>query len=262
MHFQPVEQMIDEAYTARPQDESQADTAATNDALDDVFGSGPSSPTEFRHDDESATSHPSDIRRLQTEHTTAGYREGITVSKESSLQAGFDEGFSLGASVGMRAGQTLGLLEGINEAVRGLNEADSSKIAELLKQAREELSTQGLFTPEYWSEDGNWKYEVTPAMGAEDVVFSDVADAHPLVRKWTKIVDEQVAMWKIDRSILDDETGIETKRFCQHLKHGIPCEVSQAQHVDNTRPPVGSKHRNALPRLIMLRSQGIEGPIA
>jgi hypothetical protein len=211
MHFQPVEQMIDEAYTARPQD-AQADTAPANDALDDIFGSGPSSHTEHRHDDESATAHPSDIRRLQTEHTTAGYREGITVSKESSLQAGFDEGFSLGASVGMRAGQILGLLEGINEAVRGLNDADSSKLAELTKQAHEELSTQGLFTPEYWSEDGNWKYEVTLAAGAEDVVFSDVADAHPLVRKWTKIVDEQVALWKIDRSILDDETGVRLER--------------------------------------------------
>ncbi|KAF5988046.1 abc1 containing protein [Fusarium bulbicola] len=212
MHFQPVEQMIDEAYTSRPQDEPQADPASTNDALDDVFGSEPPSPTDFRQDDESAQSHPSDIRRLQTEHTTAGYREGIAVSKESSIQAGFDEGFSLGASVGMRAGQILGLLEGINEAVRGLNEADSSKIAELLKQAREELSTQGLFTPEYWSEDGNWKYEVTTATGSEDVVFSDVADAHPLVRKWTKIADEQVAAWKIDRNILDDETGVRLER--------------------------------------------------
>ncbi|KAF4449193.1 abc1 containing protein [Fusarium austroafricanum] len=214
MHFQPVEQMIDEAYAARPRDEPRVDTTttATNDALDDVFGSGPSSPTEQRHDDESGTSHPSDIRRLQTEHTTAGYREGITVSKETSLQAGFDEGFSLGASIGVRAGQILGLLEGIAEAVRGLNDADSSKVVELTKQARDELSIQGLFTPEYWAEDGNWKYEVKPAAGAEDVVFSDVADAHPLVKKWTKIMEEQVAIWKIDRSILDDETGVRLER--------------------------------------------------
>ncbi|KAF4335702.1 abc1 containing protein [Fusarium beomiforme] len=212
MHFQPVEQMIDEAYTAHPQDEVQNDTAATNDALDDVFGSEPTSPTPHQNDDQAGSTHPSDIRRLQTEHTTAGYREGITVSKESSLQAGFDEGFSLGASFGMRAGQTLGLLEGINEAVRGLNNAGSSKIAELVKQANEELSTQALFTPEYWSEDGNWKYEVAPTAGGEDVVFSDVAAAHPLLKKWTKIVDEQVAIWKIDRRILDDETGVRLER--------------------------------------------------
>ncbi|RGP68509.1 ABC1 containing [Fusarium longipes] len=208
MHFQPIEQMTDEPYTARPQDGSQIDHQETNDALDDVFGSGPSSPTERGHNDESGVTHPSDIRRLQTEHTTAGYREGITVSKESSLQAGFDEGFSLGASVGLKAGQLLGLLEGIAEAVQSLKDAESSHIVELAKQAREELSTQGIFKPEYWAEDGNWKYEVKPAAGAEEVVFADVADAHPLVKKWTGIAEEQVKLWKIDRSLLDDETGV------------------------------------------------------
>ncbi|KAG8671688.1 Essential protein Yae1, N terminal [Fusarium poae] len=208
MHFQPVEQMADEPYTARPQDESQIDHPETNDALDDVFGSGPSSPTEHRHSDESSTAHPSDIRRLQTEHTTAGYREGITVSKESSIQAGFDEGFSLGASVGLRAGQLLGLLEGIAEAVHSLKDADSSRVVELTKQAHEELSTQGIFKPEYWAEDGNWKYEVEPTAGAEEVVFADVADAHPLVKKWTEVIEEQIKLWKINQSILDDETGV------------------------------------------------------
>ncbi|KAF5664858.1 abc1 containing protein [Fusarium heterosporum] len=205
MHFQPVEEMVDEAYSAGPR-EPQADSGATNDVLDDVFGSEPSSPTEHR--DESGATHPSDIRRLQTEHTTAGYREGVTISKESSIQAGFDEGFSLGASVGLRAGQLLGMLEGIAEAVRSREDADSSQVAKLLKQAHEELSTQGMFTAEYWAEDGNWTYEVKPAAGAEEVVFADVADAHPLVKKWTAIVEEQVALWKIDRTLLDDETGL------------------------------------------------------
>ncbi|RGP63427.1 ABC1 containing [Fusarium sporotrichioides] len=208
MHFQPVEQMIDEPYTARPQDEPEINHLETNDVLDDVFGSGPSSPTEHRHNDDSGAAHPSDIRRLQTEHTTAGYREGITVSKESSIQAGFDEGFSLGASVGLRAGQLLGLLEGIAEAVHGLKDADSSQVVELTKQAREELSTQGIFKPEYWAEDGNWKYEVKPAADAEEVVFADVADAHPLVKKWTEVIEEQVKLWKINRGVLDDETGV------------------------------------------------------
>ncbi|KAJ4259770.1 Essential protein Yae1, N terminal [Fusarium torreyae] len=212
MHFQPVEQMIDEAYAARPQDEHEVEPPSTNDALDDVFGSGPSSPTaEHGHRDEndaSGAAHPSDIRRLQTEHTTAGYREGITVSKESSLQAGFDEGFSLGASIGLRAGQLLGLLEGIAEAVRGRDDANSSKVLKLTTKAREELSTENIFKPDYWAEDGNWKYEVKPAAGTEEVLFADVADAHPLVKKWSSVVEEQVELWKIDRNVLDDETGL------------------------------------------------------
>ncbi|KAM5346936.1 hypothetical protein ACJ41O_009941 [Fusarium nematophilum] len=215
MHFQTVEQMVDDAYIGRPQDGLQPDPPAINDALDDVFGSGPPSPSAEHHEHHEAagpgTTHPSDMHRLQTEHTTAGYREGITAAKESSLQAGFDEGFSLGASVGLKAGQLLGLLEGIAEAVRGREdaEADSAKAAELLlRQAREDLSAASIFKADYWAEDGNWKFQVDPAEGAEEeVVFADVAAAHPLIKKWTGVAEEQVKLWKIDRGILDDETG-------------------------------------------------------
>ncbi|KAJ3521348.1 hypothetical protein NM208_g13331 [Fusarium decemcellulare] len=210
MHFQPVEHMVDDAYIGRPQEGLQVDPLSTNDALDDVFGSGPSSPVAEEHHHETAASsaaHPSDIHRLQTEHTTAGYREGVTVSKESSLQAGFDEGFSLGASVGLKAGQLLGVLEGIAEAVRGREDTESVKAIELSRQAQEELSTASIFKADYWAEDSNWKYEVKPAEGADEVVFADVADAHPLIKKWAAVVEEQVALWKIDRAILDDEKG-------------------------------------------------------
>ncbi|KAM0417272.1 hypothetical protein ACHAPT_012713 [Fusarium lateritium] len=198
MHYQPVAEMVDDAYIGRSQDDAQVEPQAANDALDDVFGSGPSSPTAEHHHDES-TSHPSDIHRLQTEHTTAGYREGITVSKETSLQEGFDEGFSLGATVGLKAGQLLGILEGIAEA------AHTPETTSLLSQAREDLSVKGIFKADYWAEDGNWKFEVKAE--GDEAVFADVADAHPLIRKWTAVVDEQVALWRIDRGILDDETG-------------------------------------------------------
>lgn len=200
MHFQPVENMADDEHITRAEGGYQADAATSNDALDDVLGSGPSSPLEYY---EAPGAHPSDIRRLQSEHATAGYREGLTVSKESSIQAGFDEGFSLGASIGLKAGQLLGALEGIAGAVRVL-ESDAAKHAlELEREAQRELSTAEIFSPAYWNEDGNWKFDV----GREDVVFADVADAHPLVRKWAAVVDEQVALWGIDRSVLDDETG-------------------------------------------------------
>ncbi|KAF4973126.1 hypothetical protein FZEAL_9414 [Fusarium zealandicum] len=211
MHFQPVEHVVDDAYIGRPQDDSQVEAPRNNDALDDVFGSGPSSPAAQEHyGDEAAahgTSHPSDIRRLQTEHTTAGYREGVTSSKESNLQAGFDEGFSLGAAVGSKAGQLLGVMEGIAEAAGGRQDPGSTKAAELVLQAREDLSTASIFKADYWAEDGNWKYPVQPAEGADEVVFADVAEAHPLIQKWAGVVDEQVRLWKIDRAVLEDETG-------------------------------------------------------
>lgn len=211
MHFQPIEHMADETYIAQGQGayqvEVEMDAQAANDALDDVFGSGPSSPTAEHHDAPSGSVHPSDMRRLETEHSTAGYREGVSVAKESSMQAGFDEGFSLGASVGLRAGQLLGMLEGIADSMRGRDDPDAVRVGELLSEAREELSIGTIFKPDYWAEDGNWKYEVQPAQGEDEVVFIDVAEAHPLIRKWTAIADEQLSLWKIDRTILDDETG-------------------------------------------------------
>ncbi|KAI5464207.1 hypothetical protein BGZ63DRAFT_421273 [Mariannaea sp. PMI_226] len=210
MHFQPIEHTSDEAYIAQTHNSFQVEmeTQNSNDALDDVFGFDSTSPTtEHHHEVALDNSHPSDMHRLQAEHSTAGYREGVTAAKESSLQAGFDEGFSLGASIGLKAGQLLGVIEGIGEAVRDLEDKDSKHVKELLKDAREELSIASIFKPDYWAEDGNWKYTVQSAEGEDEVVFSDVAEAHPLVRKWMTIVDEQVELWKIDRSILDDETS-------------------------------------------------------
>ncbi|KAG5999876.1 hypothetical protein E4U21_006167, partial [Claviceps maximensis] len=89
-----------------PHPQSSLGQLPPSNQLDDVFGSAPASPDQTDVRDHS---HPSDIPRLQTEHATAGYREGITAAKESSIQPGFDEGFSLGAALGSHAGRLLGL---------------------------------------------------------------------------------------------------------------------------------------------------------
>lgn len=208
MHFQPIEPSEEDAYLSHADgggaDLREVEPATTLDPFDDVFGSAPASPIE--HQDAQNAAHPSDMRRLQTEHTTAGYREGISAAKDSSIQSGFDEGFSLGATIGLRAGQLLGTLEGIFDAVKGQTSEAALAAEKLLTEAREELSTSGIFSPEYWAPDGNWTFEVKAAEG-EDVLFPDVANAHPLIRKWSDIVDEHVSLWKINQSILDDEAG-------------------------------------------------------
>src|SRR6187431_1331366 len=89
-----------------------------SDLLDDVWGDELASEDHERVlTPYGAHAHPSDMHRLQREHSTAGYREGITVAKAQSIQEGFDEGFGLGATVGARAGQLLGLLEGVANAL-------------------------------------------------------------------------------------------------------------------------------------------------
>ncbi|KAJ6444081.1 ABC1 domain-containing protein [Purpureocillium lavendulum] len=207
MHFQPIEPSDEDAYL--PQGGAGGLTAAapsraTNDELlDDVFGSEPPSPAGERWEPRS-TAHPSDMHRLETEHTTAGYREGITASKESSMQAGFDEGFSLGAAIGQQVGHLLGLLEGVFDAVKGESGEAAKTMESQLATAREELARSRIFSSDYWAPDGNWTYEVQVAEGA-DILFSDVAKAHPLVRKWTEVVDEYTTQWGIDKTVLHEE---------------------------------------------------------
>ncbi|KAF3002256.1 Essential protein Yae1, N terminal [Neopestalotiopsis sp. 37M] len=182
------------------------------DFLDDVFGSDAGSAVfdGSEHGAEARESHPSDIRRLQAEHTTTGYRDGITAAKAISIQAGFDEGFGLGANIGLKAGQVLGFLEGITSALRAADRGDDDGGAEdvyreslrLLEEARKELSTESIYDEQYWLPDGTWRFELPSATAEGDIVFEDIASAHPLVRKWNDVVEEQLSKWSVDVQIL------------------------------------------------------------
>lgn len=160
--------------------------------LDDVFGDAAPS-AHFAAE----PSLPSDMPRLEREHVTAGYRDGVTAAKGNSVQDGFDEGFSLGAEIGKRVGEILGLLEGIHEAA-----AAAGGDEELVKRAREELAADKVFGKEFWFEDGTWRFEVA----GEGIVFADVAGAHPLVRKWEGIVEGEVKRWRLDLDVLGEST--------------------------------------------------------
>lgn len=200
---------------------AQDATAATLprvDPLDDVFGSDGSEDSPVFDDDggePAAQHHPSDMHRLQQEHTTAGYRDGVTVAKAGSVQAGFDEGFGLGATIGLKVGRLLGLLEGIASALAsdrssgsGSGSAPETAVAAaLLADARAELGVRSVFSEAYWNADGTWKYDVAPiSFGGgegeeETVLFSHVADAHPLVKKWTAVVDDQMRAWGLQEQL-------------------------------------------------------------
>lgn len=199
---------------------AQDATAATLprvDPLDDVFGSdggGDDDSPAFGEDGDELNAsqhHPSDMHRLQQEHTTAGYRDGVTVAKAGSVQAGFDEGFGLGATIGLKVGRLLGLLEGIASALasdRASASASAPEAAALLADARAELGVRSVFSQVYWNADGTWKYDVAPASSGdgageegETVLFSHVAEAHPLVKKWTAIVQAQMETWGLQEQL-------------------------------------------------------------
>ncbi|KAF6222822.1 hypothetical protein HO133_000873 [Letharia lupina] len=152
-----------------------------NNNLSDIFSdSSPTSPT---------TADPSDIPRLRSTHSTAGYRAGISASKQRSLQPGFDEGYSLGAVFGLRVGYILGALEGLC-AAHSQESVDRKGLGQLVKEAREHLAIEKIFGREWWGEDGIWRYQVQGK--GEEVTFRDVVDAHPLVRSWVERVDQEM----------------------------------------------------------------------
>ncbi|TEA20169.1 Uncharacterized protein C8034_v009186 [Colletotrichum sidae] len=187
--------------------EPRHDTGAEQqDTFDDVWGSAPASPTAAVSIlDAPSGAHPGDMPRLQAEHTTAGYREGVTAAKATSIQAGFDEGFGLGAEIGSLAGQALGLLEGVANALDGQDEGVSKQAKQTLEAARAELKTDSIFGPSFWNTDGTWKFDVEKlASGDEEILFSDVARAHPLIKKWTEVVDAEIARWGLVINAIGD----------------------------------------------------------
>jgi hypothetical protein len=179
--------------------------AHEQDNLDDVWGSDsiPSSQSLLPSHIPSSHQHPSDIPRLQQEHATAGYRDGVTAAKAASAQAGFDEGFGLGAVIGARAGRVLGVLEGLALAVR------DERTEKLWRDARRELGVVSIFGAEYWDGEGVWRFEVgNQGRGEEDIVFADVAGAHPLVMKWEGVVKDEARRWNVDLEMLSGEDGV------------------------------------------------------
>ncbi|RYP45952.1 hypothetical protein DL768_007771 [Monosporascus sp. mg162] len=204
MHLPPPASRADEfyiqmasAYGPEPQYE---------DPLDDVFGSdSEASPALGSHGPSHADrALAPDVRRLQVTHSTEGYREGITAGKAQSIQAGFDEGYNLGANVGLKAGQLLGLLEGIAAALgQRCADADadadgSERASRLLADARQELRTESIFDGAYWAPDGSWRYDVKCTRDDGEIVLEDVANDHPLISKWTRIVHAEVRRWSIN----------------------------------------------------------------
>lgn len=241
MHIQPIDNANDMepfviAMSPNEAHHSGAVPGEAGETFDDVWGSEPSSPTALPAGDDGAPrtaahahSHPSDMARLQAEHSTAGYREGVTEAKNQSIQAGFDEGFGLGAAIGARAGQILGMLEGISSALAGHRDGEAAKdvdeddddaavredAARNLSNARKELDIGRVFGPEYWNPDGTWKYDVGAGDDDGDVLFAHVADAHPLIAKWTAVTEAQVARWAIDRSVFADVADEERQQLQQ-----------------------------------------------
>jgi len=148
-----------------------------------------------------------DATKLRSIHNTEGYRDGIANNKTAKIQQGFDEGYRLGAEVGARAGWILGVLE-------------STGSAKLLEDANKELNLKELFGPQYFDEDGLWRWECTSTEYSESknedgkdtnrtandtMTFEDIAANHPILKKWTALVEDFARQSGLDLNALEQD---------------------------------------------------------
>ncbi|KAI0172366.1 hypothetical protein GGR52DRAFT_401474 [Hypoxylon sp. FL1284] len=130
-----------------------------------------------------------DAKKLQSQHTTEGYRDGISHGKTDRIQAGFDDGYELGAELGLSAGRILGLLEGLVDSFNDVGLSTNGRIDELLSAATRELGEGSIFARDYWHEDGSWKYPVDEPVSKHGSLSENVANSHPAITKWAAKVD-------------------------------------------------------------------------
>jgi hypothetical protein len=164
-------------------------------ALDDIYGSSPTSPylnaqVPERH--EMLSDLPSRQRALDAD----AYREGLASAKGQFVQEGFDEGYALGADIGLRVGFILGVLRGLVGAWKSHDQEIYKEILELYEEAQEALAIEQLLGQNWVDEEGIWKWEVQGADG--DATFREVAAQHPIVKKWDDKVEELAARWAVD----------------------------------------------------------------
>jgi hypothetical protein len=164
-------------------------------ALDDIYGSSPTSPylnaqASERH--EMLSDLPSRQRALDAD----AYREGLASAKGQFVQEGFDEGYALGADIGLRVGYILGVLRGLVGAWKSHDQEIHQEMLELYEEAQKALAIEQLLGQNWVDEEGIWKWEVQGADG--DATFREVAAQHPIVKKWDDKVEELATRWAID----------------------------------------------------------------
>ncbi|CAX40628.1 uncharacterized protein yjr067c homologue, putative [Candida dubliniensis CD36] len=116
-------------------------------------------------DDDSKLILENDIIRS---HYKKGYVDGITQSKESSLQQGFDDGYPEGAKLGIQVGKILANL--INQC-----ETKDEQLTRF-NEAKKELNIVNVLKKSYFDEDLNLKKSNNPTGTNESY--------HELINKW------------------------------------------------------------------------------
>lgn len=138
----------------------------------------------------------SDLPSIQRQHTTDGYRAGLSAGKEDPTvaQAGFDQGYPLGVLLGMRSGYLIGALNELTKMgiVQGkvLGEAEEElEVTQLLKEMGDKLG-KGI-VEELQEEGGSVPSEVKDSDDAArtwSIVNATWIDELPTIKRWSGLV--------------------------------------------------------------------------
>lgn len=120
-----------------------------------------------------------DVRKLRENHNKRGYLDGITHSKETNLQQGFDDGFPTGALLGMQVGKLIGTLQAL---VSKYGDGDE-QLSDDFRAARKELHISKVLT----------KSMFDPNL--------DVTGQHQLIGKWKVVVKSYCDKYSVNTSL-------------------------------------------------------------
>ena len=179
-------------------------------ALDDIYGSTPTSPFLDAQFSERAHEMLSDLPSRQRALDADAYREGLASAKGQYVQEGFDEGYALGADLGLRVGYILGVLRGFVGAWKAQNQGIFTELFTLYEEAQKELAIEQLLGQTWVDEGGIWKWEVQGADG--DATFREVAAQHPVVKKWDDKVEELATRWGVDLKAVEKMSAKEDEQ--------------------------------------------------
>lgn len=179
-------------------------------ALDDIYGSAPTSPFLDAQASDRAHEMLSDLPSRQRALDADAYREGLASAKGQYVQEGFDEGYALGADIGLRIGYIQGALKGFVSAWRGHDQGAYDEVSELYEVAQKELAIEQLLGQTWVDEEGIWKWEVKDADG--DATFREIAAQHPVVKKWDDKVEELARRWDVDLKAVENMSAKEEER--------------------------------------------------
>lgn len=170
---------------------------------EDIFGDSEDEEQQYNNTNESEILERSTLH-IQRKHHSEGYLAGVTSTKDSQLQNGFNYGYPHGAQMGLAVGKILGILQAGNK-IRDLIDSKQpvatqhnfKKIHDLLSTGEGDLTPKTLFSDKYYNnETTSLPKAVYTDLKDDDKPLDDVLKSdfpgdpslHPSIKQWSEFI--------------------------------------------------------------------------